>query len=267
MLKKSLLILIILLIFMSFNSVLAQTSDEWYSKGEAYYKEGNFKKALECYNEAIRLFPENVDAIYKKGMAIYKSGGTLEDELKCYDKVLEIYPFYHKAWYARGGNLHEQGKIKEARCSYYFARYLSPESNYSWYSYNTSSTPASAAEWYEMSVIFGKLNDNRAINGQLYFLDKTLNVNPDYIDALVDKAGCLNFIGEFKKSLKYSEKAINLKPFYRDVWRHKGYALSRLGKYQEAIWAFDEALKINPDDSLSEYQREEARKALERENL
>jgi tetratricopeptide (TPR) repeat protein len=42
------------------------TAEEYYKKGNAYRKEGNFAEAMNCYSEAARLDPQSPAAEAKK---------------------------------------------------------------------------------------------------------------------------------------------------------------------------------------------------------
>lgn len=84
--------------------------------------------------------PLYADAWYKKGIAFYKSGQSLEAELSCYNRALEIDASHVKSLYAKGWVLYEMGNIKEAEHYCSKAKILAPKAGYIWYEGLTSKT-------------------------------------------------------------------------------------------------------------------------------
>ena len=62
---------------------------EWLNKGNEFAKRGNYPKAIEAYDKAVEIDPQNAKAWYNKGVAL----GELErhqEALEAYDKAIEI---------------------------------------------------------------------------------------------------------------------------------------------------------------------------------
>lgn len=62
---------------------------EWKNKGNDHYKQGNYEEALVCYNEALQVKPEYLDALNNKGLALVKLGRN-EEAKKCYETIKKI---------------------------------------------------------------------------------------------------------------------------------------------------------------------------------
>jgi tetratricopeptide (TPR) repeat protein len=73
---------------------------EWYNKGRSFSQLGKIDQAIQCYDKAIEIDPNYVDAWYEKGNALYGL-----ESIQCYDKAIEIDPKYAKAWYGKGNTL------------------------------------------------------------------------------------------------------------------------------------------------------------------
>ncbi|HIQ32780.1 MAG TPA: tetratricopeptide repeat protein, partial [Methanothermococcus okinawensis] len=52
--------------------------EEWLEKGDIFYDQGRYGNAIKCYNKALELDPENVDAWVGKGYALNMLGRYLE---------------------------------------------------------------------------------------------------------------------------------------------------------------------------------------------
>lgn len=57
--------------------------------GNTYYKQGFFEEALDCYNRALLVDPDNHDVLNNKGLALVKLG-RIDDAKKCQERIVEV---------------------------------------------------------------------------------------------------------------------------------------------------------------------------------
>jgi tetratricopeptide (TPR) repeat protein len=83
-----------------------------------------YKKAIECFDMALKIDQTNADAWYRKGSALYSigceldDGGKFKEAIKCFDTALKIDPMNADAWHIKGLALRLLGRDKEAsECS------------------------------------------------------------------------------------------------------------------------------------------------------
>lgn len=89
------------------------TSTEWQARGDAYLKDGKKVKALQAYNKALRLNPEN-PSVYASRGAAYFFLGEYELAEQDFNKVLQINPHQADVYTALGSALAAQGKYEES---------------------------------------------------------------------------------------------------------------------------------------------------------
>ena len=90
MVKKSVPIIFILLIcLVTLLPAMAETSDDCKLKGDDYYREGNLDKAMECYNESVKLDENYARGFFKVGF-LYSEYGEYEKAFEYIDKALEL---------------------------------------------------------------------------------------------------------------------------------------------------------------------------------
>jgi tetratricopeptide (TPR) repeat protein len=79
----------------------SKTAEEWIREGQAEYDEQNYDAALQAYEEAIKINPQNANAWYKKGILLYsKNINALDDRtpedyneaLDALNKAVELDP-------------------------------------------------------------------------------------------------------------------------------------------------------------------------------
>ena len=122
--KNILIILVTLLIVTSLAN--AKSSVEWYNEGVGFIDEGNNEKALEAFNEAIKLDPEDAEAWNNKGLVLGYIG-KYEEAQECFEKALTIDPELTNAWNNNGSALLYVGRYEEAIESFNRTLEIDPE--------------------------------------------------------------------------------------------------------------------------------------------
>jgi tetratricopeptide (TPR) repeat protein len=69
--------------------VNATNQKELYQNGILLHNQGKFAEALECYDKALAIDPENSNILSNKGLSLHNQGKFAE-ALECYDKALAI---------------------------------------------------------------------------------------------------------------------------------------------------------------------------------
>jgi len=75
---------------------------------------GRSEEAVNCYDKAIEINPNDAAAWYGKGLAL-KQIGHPEEALNCYEKAMDISPNISRAWYNKGLVLYQLKRYKEAK--------------------------------------------------------------------------------------------------------------------------------------------------------
>jgi len=91
----------------------AKTFDRHFRLGNAFYAAGEYLKALEEYNEALKLRPDHPDTLNNRG-ATLDGLKRYEEALADYNRSLDIRPDYPATLNNRGFVLTKMGKLEEA---------------------------------------------------------------------------------------------------------------------------------------------------------
>jgi tetratricopeptide (TPR) repeat protein len=92
---------------------LLQTADTLLDKGAALFSLGRYEEAIEYFDRAIELDPNNAKAWDNKGSALYGLG-RYEKAFEHYVRALQISPNYASAWGNIGITLSSLGRYEEA---------------------------------------------------------------------------------------------------------------------------------------------------------
>ena len=96
------------------NDPKAKEAEQFFAKGEALFKEGEFDKAISAYRQAVKRQPKNAN--YWCGLgAAYGRKGELKDAFNCFSETVKLDPSHSDGWRNLGVAFKVQGKLREAK--------------------------------------------------------------------------------------------------------------------------------------------------------
>ena len=95
------------------------------NRGDAYGQEGQYDRAIEDFDQAVRLSPNNATAFLARG-AGYASSGQQDRAILDYDQAIRLNPNYAEAFYNRGVAFRAKGQSARAAADFAKARQLNP---------------------------------------------------------------------------------------------------------------------------------------------
>jgi Flp pilus assembly protein TadD len=118
------------------------TAEDWVNKGDALGESGKYDEALQAFNEAIRLDPQNADAWNDKGYALELLNKTTEADvayakanelyLQAFDMAIKLDSKNSSAWHNKGVVLVELGRYNEAIQAFHEVIKLDPQNAEAW---------------------------------------------------------------------------------------------------------------------------------------
>src|SRR5262249_61952412 len=95
----------------------------------AYARKGDYDRAIENYDEALRLNPKHTNALYNQGNA-YRHKGDYDRAIENYDEAIELNPKHVDAFSNRGLVRFYQGQFAAAVPDFFRAVKLTPTNLY-----------------------------------------------------------------------------------------------------------------------------------------
>jgi Flp pilus assembly protein TadD len=108
-------------------SQLMAQKENTLDKGYKLYEEGEFKKALNVFENYLKENPKSSEAYYLKGVC-HSNLNKNKEAINDYSKALELDPTYAEAWYERGYSYFILGDMKNAMEN--FLQTIEVEPNY-----------------------------------------------------------------------------------------------------------------------------------------
>lgn len=195
---------------------MGKSAKDWKDEAIAFENQDDFEGALECYNKALKLNPEDAYLWYSKGLLIAYRSGKFHDAIKCFDQAINFNPEYEKAWRDKGLALSSLERYEDAMDCYDEAVKLNPEDSDAW----AGKGMVQAALW-EAAI-------------------------EEHEEA--GKGGALSYNGKIEAAMKCVDKAIELNSQNNVAWGYKASIANSLGKYDEALKCINKSLEIDPED-------------------
>ncbi|CAG9317205.1 unnamed protein product [Blepharisma stoltei] len=211
-------------------------NEGWLAKGSNYHQKNELLKAIECYDSAIRLKPDNALSHYNKGVALRGLGRNLES-IECYDAAIRLKPDYASAYLNKGVALKGLERKQEATECYEAAIRLKPDYAKAYFNKGNSFTESGK----KLEAI------------ELY--NEAIKLKPDYIEAYYNKGNSLSDLGRKLEAIECYDTAIRLKPDDAASYNNRGVNFSELGRKQEAIECYDAAIRLRPNELLYYFNR------------
>lgn len=97
----------------------------WGDKGLLLDKQGNVEEALSSFSKALSINPKNAITWHNKGLTLIKSKRFTE-AIECFDNAINNKADYAKAWYNKGRALALTGQLTNSQLCFDKARKLDP---------------------------------------------------------------------------------------------------------------------------------------------
>ena len=123
---KTVLLLGLVLLVMATVACSLSPAETAYERGVDYGEQGDYEKAIEEYDEALRLNPEYANAYASRGGA-YMLLGQYERAIQDFDEAIRLNPEYANAYYLRAFTYQSLGEQELADRDFQKAKELGYE--------------------------------------------------------------------------------------------------------------------------------------------
>jgi tetratricopeptide (TPR) repeat protein len=228
-----------------------------------------YQSPLSIWKNTVAMAPRNPYARSNLGNALATLGRHSE-ALEQYEEAVRLKPDDYAEGHNNWGNaLLKLGRPAEAIEHYREAVGLKPDdavSHYNWgNALSTLDRPLEAVEHYEKAIrlkpdhaeAHNNLGNALSTVGRhsesIEHYQQAIRLKPDYAEAHNNWGNTLLALGRFPEAIEHYQEAIRLSPGDSKAYYNWGNALVTLGQYSEGIEQYRQAIRLNPNDAVSHY--------------
>jgi tetratricopeptide (TPR) repeat protein len=207
------------------------------SEANTHMNQGDYKAAIQGYDEALAQSPDYIAAYYNRGSA-YNRMGALSGAIADFTRVLELDPAQVPAYRQRGLLHARKSNYEQAIQDYDTALKLLSDAE-----------PTTAEPGTLGAIIYDRANAYFRLGSYEQALadyTTTLEHTPEYVEGYLNRGLTYSALGNYPEALRDFNQAIVLAPQQALSYHHRGQVYARMERYTEALQDYDHALAINP---------------------
>ncbi len=186
-----------------------EEAEDFMTKASVAARSGRYEEALRYYDEALKAQPNNIRALFNKGVMLQMLGKP-GDAIKYYDKYLEINPYDPEAWSNKGMALRRMGRVMEAIKAYEKGIDLNPED---------------ATLWSNKGIALRSMGK---IDEAIKCYDRALEIDPNDAGIWSNKGVALQSVGRLEEAIRCYDRALEIDPHRRVPLQNREIALRHL---------------------------------------
>ena len=240
----------------------------WFMLAYAYHDDGEYQKAIDAYQEAIRLKPNHAKAWYNLGVN-YGDLGEYQKAIDAYREAIRLQPDDAKAWSNLGVHYGDLGEYQKAIDAFREAIRLQPDLADAWnnlgaaygdldqsqkeidaYREAIRLQPDYVRAWHNLGATYGQLGQYQEA---LQAFREAIRFQPDLAEAWFGLGAVYGQLDQSQKALEAHREAIRLQQDYPDAWYGLGYSYGQLGQSRKAQEAYREAIRLQPNHASAWY--------------
>jgi tetratricopeptide (TPR) repeat protein len=209
---------------------LERNPDAWPAindQGNDLMEEGRVTEALEYYQRALKIYPQDPDIITNVGSALARTG-QLPEAMQKYQEALRLQPNHMRAHMNLGNVLLQTGRTHDAIAEYQKALALDPDNAPA--RYNLGNAFFQAGRFSEAVDQYGM----------------ALAARPNEIVIWINMGAALQQMGLLSDAMDHYQKALQLDPQSAEAHAGFGSVLEQLGRIPEAMAQYQTVLQLNP---------------------
>ena len=233
-----------------------------FNMGLEFYEVGDYTNALNSFDNALELNPNDDELIYFKSLALANLG-DFDIAIDFIGRAIEINPDDDRYWNDKANFLIKLSNFNEAIYCYNKSIELNPDDSVFWankgFLYIQMEEYKKALKCYKKAYKLDSDNIHNIVglanvyvelydfnNADKYFrkAKKLDDENEEYLTAMAQYMICQQ---KFDKSIEYWDKILKIYPDKAEVWMYKSMVYMMMNNELDANKCIEKAFELNPD--------------------
>lgn len=230
-------------------AIKLEPNDDWayIMKAGTLENKGDLANAIKCYEQVIEMYPNDSNVYYNKGLALYESA-EYNKAIEYFDKAIEL-DQNSSAYYMKGKSLYRLGYYqKSVDCFDRCIRLDTLEDPNVFLDYGLSlqknGDAVKSIEYLVRSLFLW-------VNSDFHYTHK------EYYSGIAWQG-----LGVHNIALLHFKKTLEIEPDYLDAYSGMGESLLGMKRYAESVEQFDNVLKVEPSNKRAQHGKKTALKLI-----
>jgi len=203
----------------------------YYGLGIAYWHQGEYDVAIQCYDDAIEVDPGFVSAYYGRGIA-YADKGDHERAIADFDEAIRLDPDTADSYVGRAISLREKGDVDRALTD--LNKAIGLESG------------CRSCVYYSRGRLYFTQGDyGRALADY----GEAIRLDPDYGYAYHGRGVVYSTQGDYEQAIIALDRAIELESDLAAAYNSRGIVYGKMDDYERAVEDFSQAIGLQSEPS------------------
>ena len=212
----------------------------------------DLNRALECYNKIIEIHPDDSAGYYNKGLALYDFA-EYKNAIKCFNKAIKLDQNMGSAYWMKGKSLYCLGEYKKSvDCIDQCIQLDAHEDPNVFLDFGLSlqkkGDVAKSIEYLVKSLLLLMDSDFYHTHKEYYF------------------GKAWQGLGVHSVAIMYFRKILEEEPDYIEAYSGIGESLLDMGQYAESVQCFDNVLEVEPYNKIAQLGKKTALKFIKNTN-
>lgn len=203
----------------------------WTNKGLAYFDAGAYEKALQSYEQALKVDPSTYDAAHNLGVT-YNKMKRFPEAVEAFGRATKIKAESPEAWWGRAQT---RSKIND---------YAGAAADFE----KGISLGMKVPQHEKNAALAGAYAGMRQYDRALRLFDTAIQEKP-LADYYYQKGNALAAMGNMPGAIEQYDIALQKEPKLIEAMNNKGNAFAAMGRFADAVATFGQALTIKPEAS------------------
>ncbi|MCY4568973.1 MAG: tetratricopeptide repeat protein [Candidatus Poribacteria bacterium] len=221
------------------------STTQYYQRAYEAHQRGEYKEAIDDYDMAIRLDPNDSETYHQRGLAKFQLDQH-EEAIVDFDMALDRNPDNAEVYYDRGLAKYQLERDEEAIVDFDTALDRNPDNAevYSW----------RAIAKFQLTELEEAIAD----------FDMAINLQPNYANDYYYRGIVKSQLGQAEEAIADFDEAIRHNSNHATAYFNRGLMKNNLQQYELAIPDFDEAIHLESNYAQAYYHRAESKFRLHR---
>ncbi len=221
-------------------------AENYVADGIDYYKNENYQAAVNKWQQALEIIPEDAEVHNFAGLAYHRLG-HLDSAIVEFRQAVELNPEYYQAWNNLGYMYFLKGDYEAALPNFRKSLEINPYYDKAKTNLETTQKIVEHKLPFRAFELVEQAANVDSLELKIRYYREALRLDSNYVEAWNNLGVAYYYYGLTDSAVYCLKKALDINPDYPPAHNNAGYILDSVQEYQKAIAHYQKAIQLRPD--------------------